>query len=230
MIERVLFLESSPRHDYSHTTNVARCAIAALERANPWVVIDHAALWLETLPRFVGPVVAAKYSVFADQALDDRQREAWSEIEECVERFKRADLILITAPMWNFSVPYVLKHYIDVVTQPKLVFEWSDEVGYRSLLSERPALLITSSGGDYSPESGNAGHDFHRPYLIDWLTRYMGCRVHAVSVAPTIAGEDIVAREKQRAVAAVINLVEGLMGVDPTDAKSHGPAQMEDRT
>ena len=230
MIERVLFLESSPRHDYSHTTNVARCAIAALERANPAVVVDHAALWLETLPRFIGPVVAAKYSVLADQALDDREREAWLEIEECVARFKRADLILMTAPMWNFSVPYVLKHYIDVVTQPKLVFEWSAERGYRSLLPERPALLITSSAGDYSEESGNAGHDFHRPYLVDWLTRYMGCRVHTVSVAPTVADEDVVARQKQRAVASVINLIERLTGAGSAAANPNGSAHMEDRT
>ena len=94
--------------------------------------------------------------------------------------------------MWNFGIPYVLKHYIDVITQPRLTFTWSPQDGYRTLLPPRRAILVASSGGDYAPGSGNERHDFQLPYLTDWLEIYMGCRVETVALSPTATDPELV--------------------------------------
>ncbi|OGK10273.1 MAG: hypothetical protein A2W80_08310 [Candidatus Riflebacteria bacterium GWC2_50_8] len=37
-----------------------------------------------------------------------------------------ADIIIISVPMWNFGMPYRLKHYLDVIVQPRHLFCYTD--------------------------------------------------------------------------------------------------------
>jgi FMN-dependent NADH-azoreductase len=49
--------------------------------------------------------------------------------------------------MWNFGVPYVLKHYIDVITQPGLTFSFNPATGFSGLVTGRPATVISVEFG-----------------------------------------------------------------------------------
>jgi hypothetical protein len=44
--------------------------------------------------------------------------------------------------MWNFGIPYKLKHWIDVITQPGLTFRFDPAQGYLPLLKDRPTVVI----------------------------------------------------------------------------------------
>ena len=57
------------------------------------------------------------------------ERTAWAEVEALFARFNAADKYLFSVPMWNLGLPYILKHYIDVITQPGLA--WSFDPRYR---------------------------------------------------------------------------------------------------
>jgi len=70
------------------------------------------------------------------------------------------DVLLISTPMWNYSVPYVLKQYIDIVIQPGINFKEKRGETPKAVRPGRPLLLITSAGGAASPE-----RDFLGPYL-----------------------------------------------------------------
>jgi FMN-dependent NADH-azoreductase len=50
--------------------------------------------------------------------------------------------------MWNFSIPYMLKQWFDVVMQPGLTFRFDPAQGYLPLLKDRPTLVILASGSD----------------------------------------------------------------------------------
>jgi FMN-dependent NADH-azoreductase len=67
--------------------------------------------------------------------------------------------------MWNFSVPYRLKQYIDVIVQPSLTVAFSPEKGYSGLVTGRPLMLILSSGGAYQPGNPCETYDFQETYL-----------------------------------------------------------------
>jgi FMN-dependent NADH-azoreductase len=62
------------------------------------------------------------------------------------------------------SVPYPLKHYIDIVVQPGLTFRETDK-GAKALEGRdgRQLILVTSTGGDYSAGSVMASKDFLTP-------------------------------------------------------------------
>jgi FMN-dependent NADH-azoreductase len=66
--------------------------------------------------------------------------------------------------MWNFGIPHVLKHYIDVIVQPKYLFRYAEK-GAEGLVKGRSMAVITSRGGDYSEGSPFRPYDFQEPYL-----------------------------------------------------------------
>ena len=70
-------------------------------------------------------------------------------IERMVVRLSLADRVLISTPMWNFSIPYKLKQWIDLISQPGLTFRFDPAIGYIPLLKDRPTLVILACGSDF---------------------------------------------------------------------------------
>lgn len=62
------------------------------------------------------------------------------------DRFAAADACLFSVPMWNTGVPYVLKQWIDIVSQPGWLFSFTPDAGYRGLIRGKKAAVIYTSG------------------------------------------------------------------------------------
>lgn len=196
----LLFIEASPRGDRSSSTAVATRLIERLVAAQPALEVDHFALWDEALPEFDGATLAAKYARLAGQPHDAAQAEAWAVVERMVARVATADHVVIATPMWNFSIPYRLKHYIDLVTQPGLSFTFDPATGYSPLLAPRPLHIVLSSAGDYRFGPSRGRPDLATPYLaaaLDFIG--LGDPVF-VPVGPTIGAPDEVAEGRARAL------------------------------
>ena len=73
------------------------------------------------------------------------QAAAWQAAKSTFERFAAADEYLFTVPMWNHGIPYILKQFIDVVSQPGMVFSFDPEAGYTGLLTGKKAAVIYTS-------------------------------------------------------------------------------------
>jgi FMN-dependent NADH-azoreductase len=98
------------------------------------------------------------------QAVDPAEVPSWGRIEELIDQFRSADAYLLTSPMWNFGLPYTLKHWIDCIIQPGYTFAYTD--GYPvPLILGRRMVCITSRGADYSPTGPMGAYDFQEPYL-----------------------------------------------------------------
>jgi FMN-dependent NADH-azoreductase len=195
---KVLHIEASPDQDRSRTRAVAQHFLGALQRLRPDAQLRSVDVWSADLPPFDDRMIAAKFAVLRRHDASDEQRAAWRRATALADDFNAADLYLISTPMWNFSLPYRLKHYIDVVTLPGSNWSWSVAEGYRGLLHGKRAVLVTSSAGDY-PASGEDAADFQKRYLRHWL-RFVGItEVETVNIAPTLAQADRVAETLQQA-------------------------------
>jgi FMN-dependent NADH-azoreductase len=101
----------------------------------------------------------------AGMPIDDRHAQSWREIEMLIEHFLTADLYLISTPMWNLSIAYALKYYIDCIIQPGYLFRYNDVGQIVPLVTDRKMVCSTSRGGDYSPGTYMHSYDFQEPYL-----------------------------------------------------------------
>jgi FMN-dependent NADH-azoreductase len=136
---KLLYLKASPRKTKSQSIQLADAYLNALRSNNPDLEIDTIDLWEEDLPAFDGDKNAAKLQVIAGQQPNGSQRTAWDELVTIADRFIAADRYLIATPMWNSGIPYRLKHYIDLIHQPSLLWGLDPAEGYYGLLENKQA-------------------------------------------------------------------------------------------
>ncbi len=203
---RLLLVQASPRQGDSASRAAATTFLTRLHELAPELAIDELDLWREALPEFDGAALAAKYARLGGRALAPREAEAWQTIEAMVARLDAADLVVIATPMWNFGIPYKLKHWIDLVTQPGLAFRFDPATGYSPLLRPRPTLAIVASAGDYGAGPSWGRPDLATPYLAAAL-RFIGLgEIVVVGQGPTVGPEPAVAMARDRAHARLRQL------------------------
>ena len=133
------------------------------------------------------PPPPAKYAVFAGAEFTAEQGAAWAEVRTTFERFTAADAYLFSVPMWNHGIPYVLKQFIDVISQPGLVYGFDPVTGYQGLVTGKRAAVIYTSGVYSSGRDPRFGVDFQQSYFSDWL-RWAGIDdVETITFRPGLA-------------------------------------------
>lgn len=196
----LLHIQASPR-ERSHSRAVAEAFLEVYKKKNPRDSVSTIDLFNTELPPFDGLVVQAKYNILHGQAHSPQELAAWKKVEGLIEDFKSADKYLWSLPMWNFGIPYRLKHYLDILVQPGYTFSYSPEKGYQGLVTGRPALLVCARGGSYGSETQAGGMDFQRPYM-ELILGFMGFKdIRAILVEPTLQGGPQAAeRARQEAI------------------------------
>jgi FMN-dependent NADH-azoreductase len=195
----VLYIESSPLKQRSHTIEIAHAFLDAYRQARPADTIETIDLWAQALPPFDGATIEAKFAVLRRNDFTPLQQEKWSAVQAVARRFNAADKYVFSVPMWNFGVPYPLKHYIDVVTLAGENWIWTRTDGYRALLSGKRAALIYSSAGAYELTLPPHSADFQKPYLRHWLSFIGVDDIFEINIAPTLADAAVVAQVKDEA-------------------------------
>ena len=189
-MSKLLHISASPRGERSKSLRIARTFLATFRDTHPDVEVEELDLWDGTLPAFGPDAAAAKMAIFAGEEPQGAAAEAWAAATATFRRFDAADLYLFSVPMWNHGVPYILKQFIDVVSQPGLVFGFDPERGYTGLLSGKRAAVIYTSAV-YGDGRGPAfGADFQATYFGDWL-RWAGVTdVSEIQFRPNLATAD----------------------------------------
>ena len=186
----LLHISASPRGERSQSLAIAATFLESLRSAHADVEVEHWDLWDGTLPAFGPPAAAAKMAVFAGAHPEGDEAAAWRAARDTFERFDSADHYLFTVPMWNASVPYILKQFIDVVSQPGMVFGFDPVTGYTGLLENKRAAVIYT-GAVYGPGRGPGfGSDFQQPFFEDWLTWAGVDDIRNISFRPNLATAD----------------------------------------
>ena len=186
----LLHISASPRGAESESLAIARTFLDVLADSRPEVTVDTFDLWDGSLPEFGPAAAAAKMSVFAGQAPAGAQATAWQAAERTFGRFAAADYYLFSVPMWNHGIPYVLKQFIDVVSQPGMVFSFDPEHGYTGLLTGRRAVVVYTSAVYGTGRPAAFGTDFQAPYLRNWLTWTGIADVTEIQFRPNLATAD----------------------------------------
>ena len=162
-MKKLLHIIATPRGEDSRTLSVSEAFQEAFQETHPHWVIEELNLTKEELPSLNTRRVDGKYLLLSGKDLYGELKEAWQEIMLHIERFLSADAYLISTPMWNFSIPYVLKHYIDIIVQPKYLFQYT-ETGVEGFALAKKMVVINSRGREYR-SADMQSFDFLEPYL-----------------------------------------------------------------
>jgi FMN-dependent NADH-azoreductase len=112
--------------------------------------------------------------------------------------------------MWNFSIPWHLKRWIDCIVQGRLTFEYLDGE-FRGLLAGRPAVLLTTRDGAYPAGTELAELDHQLPYLRRILGLIGLGPIHEVVAEPmAMGGPQVAADALAAAIVRARELAESL--------------------
>lgn len=101
--------------------------------------------------------------------------------EELITEFESADVIVVGAPMHNFSIPSTLKAWLDHIILRGRTF------GEGVVPSEKRVVIASSRGGSYQPGTPRAGFDFDTNYLETVFGRGLGFEVEVITRELTLA-------------------------------------------
>ena len=156
----ILYVTSSPRGSASYSNRVGQNVLDELLTRSPGATVTVRDLARNPLPHIGDDFVAATRSPNGPQT--DEQRALLAQSDALVDELFAAEVIVIAAPMINFTIPTNLKAWIDFVARAGRTFRYSEK-GPQGLVTGKQVIVVAARGGIYSG-AGNA-LDFQVPYL-----------------------------------------------------------------
>jgi len=177
-MNKILYIKASPRSGHSYSVAVADAFIETYHQTHPDDEINTIDIFKSDLPAFDFKAATAKYKIMYNQQHSEEDRQIWSGVVSAIEEFKSADKYVMAVPMWNFSIPYRLKQYIDILIQPTYTFS-------------------VTADGNYDKEA----FDLQKRYL-ELILAFIGFSdIRSVTVEPTLAaGPDVAEQRRAKAI------------------------------
>ncbi|GLX77997.1 FMN-dependent NADH-azoreductase [Thalassotalea insulae] len=141
--QNVLHINSSGRHQGSITREVSEQLVEQLikkQKAGKVIKRDLAT----GLPFIDEQWIGANFTAAEDREAHHKETLALS--DHLVGELQQAEHIVIASPVYNFSIPAVLKAWIDLVARARLTFKYTEQ-GPVGLLENKKAYLVMASGG-----------------------------------------------------------------------------------
>lgn len=183
----VLYIQASPMNERSYSTRCADAFIEAYRKTHPGDTVKTLKLFDARIPMFDLAAASAKYKIIHGKEHTAEDKKIWDKVVATIEEFKAADKYVIAVPMWNFSIPWRLKQYIDVIVQPGLAFSVDASGNYTGLIQNKKAFICYATGGKYPEGTPGEAYDMQKRY-IKLILGFVGITdVKSIAVEPTLA-------------------------------------------
>jgi FMN-dependent NADH-azoreductase len=195
-MSKVLILKSSILANFSQTNQLADYAAAQFQAANGASQVTVRDLAANPIPVLDGELVGALRP--SDAALTPRQEEALALSNELIAELQANDVIVISAPMYNFNIPTQLKNYFDLVARAGVTFKYTEK-GPEGLIKGKRVIVLTSRGGIHK----DTPSDLVAPYLNLFLGFLGMTDVEFVFAEGIAYGPEVAAKAQADAKAAI---------------------------
>lgn len=160
-MNNILYLNSSVRSTGSVSRQLSGEFIEKLKAAHPGAKVVTRDLAANPLPHLSESMVGAYFT--PPEQRSDEQKQLIKQSDEVVAELLAADIVVVGAPMYNFSVSSTLKSWIDHVARAGVTFKYT-ETGPVGLVQGKKFVIFTSRSGVYSSGPAKA-MDFQETYL-----------------------------------------------------------------
>ena len=158
----LLHIDSSPLGDASISRNLSKEFVQRWKQTHPDGEVITRDLTATQFPGINAQWIGAVYT--PSDTRTPGQRELLALSDKLISELERADEWVLGVPMHNFSVPTVVKLWLDQVVRAGRTFSYINEAPV-GLLKNKQAHFMLASGGVYDPGSPAASFDFVEPYL-----------------------------------------------------------------
>lgn len=158
----ILHIDASPRGQRSRSRSLGRDFLAARQLAARTERIVHRDIGHEPPPFVTESWVEGAFAPVAQQSA--AAKEAIAVSDSYVDELMAADLLVITTPIYNLSLPAALKAWIDQIVRIGRTVKMGP-AGFEGLAGGKKALILVASGSDFRPDTPGGAYNFLEPYL-----------------------------------------------------------------
>lgn len=159
-MNNILVINSSTAGEASVSRFLVENTVQRMLEVNPSAAVTYRDLNDAPIPHLTSATVAGIRAVAQTQA----ELAAQTLSNELIAELKAADVVVMGAPMYNFSIPSSLRSWFDHVLRPRVTFAYGAGGVQGLLSSDTRVIVIESRGGLYS-EGPTKAMDFQEPYL-----------------------------------------------------------------
>ncbi len=160
-MKKILHIISSPRGEASLSIKLGNAIVDKIKAAYPGSTVKENNLVNQHFPHLEEAHLTSFFTPAENRSADNL--EAIKHSEDAIQEIFDADIIVIGAPLYNFSIHSTLKAWIDHIARAGITFKY-DENGAEGLIKGKKVYIALSSGGIYS-EGALKPYDFVEPYL-----------------------------------------------------------------
>ncbi|MEA9987151.1 MULTISPECIES: FMN-dependent NADH-azoreductase [Subtercola] len=179
---QLLHLDSSADVERSRSRALGRTFVEAWLAADTANTVVHRDLHLDPLPHL--PDAALHWPPRLRPAYANPSAEAEALQAELIGELTAADVLLVGAPLYNYSVPSSLKAWIDYIHVPAVTAPFDVPT---QPMAGRPAVLLTSRGASYDAGTPTADWDHEVPALKLILGTALGMEITVITTSLTLA-------------------------------------------
>ena len=158
---QILHIDSSILGADSVSRQLSAEIVAALTAAQPDATVEYLDLAVNAPPHLGADAIGFRTG---QQATTEAERAQNALSEQLVVQFLAADVLVIGAPFYNFTIPSQLKAWIDRVLQAGRTFRYT-AAGPEGLAGGKKVIVAESRGGVYSTTEGGRAMDHQESYL-----------------------------------------------------------------
>jgi len=159
---KLLHVDSSVLGTQSVSRQLTAEVAAEWRRAHPDTTVDYLDLAQDAPSHFNADALGIKLGVQAAPTEAQQRENAVS--ERLIQQFLAADVVVVGAPLYNFSIPSQLKAWIDRLAQAGRTFKYTDK-GPVGLAGDKTVIVVSSRGGIYSTTEAGQATEHQESYL-----------------------------------------------------------------
>jgi FMN-dependent NADH-azoreductase len=202
---KLLHIDSSPLAEASVSRKLTAAIVEAWQGTTPDLAISYRDLAASPPDHLSGELM--QVVKFRDtENLNGRQQAELALTDALVDEFLAADIVVIGAPMYNFSIPTQLKAWIDRIAQAGRTFRYT-AAGPEGLAGGRKVVIASSRGGRYAGTEAEAMLDHQEAYLRVVLGFLGVTDIEVVRAEGTAMGPEA----REAALAAAWQRIDGMV-------------------
>lgn len=159
---QLLHIDSAITGAHSVSRQLTAQIVAAWQAQHPGTQVSYLDLVANAPTHFTSDAMAPRTGQTAN--LSEAQQRENAVSEQLVSQFLAADVVVIGAPFYNFSIPSQLKAWIDRIAQPGRTFRYT-ATGSEGLATGKTVIVASSRGGVYSTSEGGRAMEHQESYL-----------------------------------------------------------------
>jgi FMN-dependent NADH-azoreductase len=199
---KLLHIDASILGGNSVSRQLSAAAVERLQQTNPGIEVTYRDITSTPLSHLTGAHLAAAQGA-TPEAPDVREDVAAS--QAVLDEFLAADVIVIGAPMYNFTIPSQLKAWIDRILVAGKTFKYTDK-GVTGLAAGKRIVVAISRGGFYGADTASAAGEHLETYLR-WVFGFIGIHDPEIIVAE---GVQISPEQREKATADALQAATNL--------------------